>query len=208
MHWTEPASAEDSHSDLEKRLWDAANKLWADAALKPSEFSPIVLGTCGVQRRSPEQHPGSVPFARVIIGPNGARPGNPVHHPGTTAPVHEFSPNGARPNTRRLSVPPRWGWGCLGAHGPQGDALRTQGDALGYRVVAPLARRYNHTNGTRIIPGSIVAKPNTLRQRPCPNGAKPCNPGHRPGTTASVHESSPTGPKPLVLTCRNRSLVS
>lgn len=44
MHWTEPASAEDSHADLEKRLWDAANKMWADAALKPSEFSPIVLG--------------------------------------------------------------------------------------------------------------------------------------------------------------------
>jgi hypothetical protein len=44
MHWTEPASAEDSHADLERRLRDAANKLWANAALKPSEFSPIVLG--------------------------------------------------------------------------------------------------------------------------------------------------------------------
>lgn len=44
MHWTEPASAEDSHAELEKRLWDAANKMWADASLKPSEFSPIVLG--------------------------------------------------------------------------------------------------------------------------------------------------------------------
>ena len=44
MHWTEPATAEDSHAELEKRLWDAANKLWADASLKPSEFSPIVLG--------------------------------------------------------------------------------------------------------------------------------------------------------------------
>jgi len=44
MHWTEPASADDSHAELEKRLWDAANSLWANAALKPSEFSPIVLG--------------------------------------------------------------------------------------------------------------------------------------------------------------------
>lgn len=44
MHWTEPASADDSHSELEKTLWDAANQLWANAALKPSEFSPIVLG--------------------------------------------------------------------------------------------------------------------------------------------------------------------
>ncbi|MDQ8192005.1 class I SAM-dependent DNA methyltransferase [Roseibacillus persicicus] len=44
MHWTEPATAEDSHAELEKTLWDAANSLWANAALKPSEFSPIVLG--------------------------------------------------------------------------------------------------------------------------------------------------------------------
>lgn len=44
MNWTEPATADDSHADLEKRLWDAANSLWANAALKPSEFSPIVLG--------------------------------------------------------------------------------------------------------------------------------------------------------------------
>jgi len=44
MHWTEPADATDSHSELESRLWAAANQLWANAALKPSEFSPIVLG--------------------------------------------------------------------------------------------------------------------------------------------------------------------
>ena len=44
MHWTEPASADDSHAELENRLWDAANGLWANAALKPSEFTPIVLG--------------------------------------------------------------------------------------------------------------------------------------------------------------------
>lgn len=44
MHWTEPASSDDSHSELETKLWGAANQLWANAALKPSEFSPIVLG--------------------------------------------------------------------------------------------------------------------------------------------------------------------
>ena len=44
MHWTEPATADDSHAELEKTLWDAANSLWANAALKPSEFSPIILG--------------------------------------------------------------------------------------------------------------------------------------------------------------------
>ena len=44
MHWTEPADAADSHAELESRLWAAANQLWANADLKPSEFSPIVLG--------------------------------------------------------------------------------------------------------------------------------------------------------------------
>ena len=44
MNWNEPATADDSTADLEARLWDAANNLWANAALKPSEFSPVVLG--------------------------------------------------------------------------------------------------------------------------------------------------------------------
>ncbi len=44
MHWTEPATADDSHAELEKKLWDAANQLWSNAALKPSEYSPTVLG--------------------------------------------------------------------------------------------------------------------------------------------------------------------
>lgn len=44
MIWTEPADAQASNSQLEAKLWDSANRLWADAALKPSEYSPIVLG--------------------------------------------------------------------------------------------------------------------------------------------------------------------
>ena len=44
MHWTEPATADDSHAALEKKLWFAANQLWSNAALKPSEYSPTVLG--------------------------------------------------------------------------------------------------------------------------------------------------------------------
>lgn len=31
MHWTEPATADDSHAALEKKLWDAANMLWTGA---------------------------------------------------------------------------------------------------------------------------------------------------------------------------------
>ncbi len=28
MHWTAPATADDSHAALEKKLWDAANQPW------------------------------------------------------------------------------------------------------------------------------------------------------------------------------------
>ena len=79
MHWTEPASAEDSHADLERRLWDAANKLWANAALKPSEFSPIVLGLIflryaetrfvAVEKDLGRDRPPGGPSSRRKIGP-------------------------------------------------------------------------------------------------------------------------------------------
>jgi type I restriction enzyme M protein len=44
MIWNEPADAQSTNSELEARLWDSANNLWANAALKPSEYSPVVLG--------------------------------------------------------------------------------------------------------------------------------------------------------------------
>lgn len=44
MHWTKPATADDPHADLERKLWDAANILWAGADLSPSKYSPAVLG--------------------------------------------------------------------------------------------------------------------------------------------------------------------
>jgi hypothetical protein len=44
MHWKEPATADDSHAALEKKLWDAPNMLRAGADLKPTEYSPTVLG--------------------------------------------------------------------------------------------------------------------------------------------------------------------
>ncbi len=47
MHWTEPATADASHAELEKKLWDAANQLWAGADLKPSEYSPTCFGRRG-----------------------------------------------------------------------------------------------------------------------------------------------------------------
>ena len=44
MIWNEPSDTSDSAAELERRLWATANTLWADADLKPSEYSPIVLG--------------------------------------------------------------------------------------------------------------------------------------------------------------------
>jgi type I restriction enzyme M protein len=44
MIWNEPADTESTNAQLEARLWDSANTLWANAALKPSEYSPVVLG--------------------------------------------------------------------------------------------------------------------------------------------------------------------
>jgi len=44
MIWNEPADTESTNAQLEARLWDSANNLWANAALKPSEYSPVVLG--------------------------------------------------------------------------------------------------------------------------------------------------------------------
>ena len=44
MEWIEPADQNDTSAEIEKHLWATANTLWADADLKPSEYSPIVLG--------------------------------------------------------------------------------------------------------------------------------------------------------------------
>jgi type I restriction enzyme M protein len=62
MHWTEPATADDSHAALEKTLWVAANQLWAGASLKPSEYSPTVLGLIFLRY-------ADVRFADVLANP-------------------------------------------------------------------------------------------------------------------------------------------
>lgn len=43
-----------ANNDIEKRLWSAADQLWANTGLKPSEFSTPVLGLiflCYVEKR-------------------------------------------------------------------------------------------------------------------------------------------------------------
>jgi type I restriction enzyme M protein len=44
MIWIAPSEKDDHNAALEKRLWDAANQLWAGAGLKQSEYSEPVLG--------------------------------------------------------------------------------------------------------------------------------------------------------------------
>jgi type I restriction enzyme M protein len=44
MHWIAPSEKDTDNAALEKRLWDAANQLWAGAGLKQSEYSEPVLG--------------------------------------------------------------------------------------------------------------------------------------------------------------------
>ncbi|MFA7234054.1 MAG: N-6 DNA methylase [Terrimicrobiaceae bacterium] len=44
MQWIAPSEKDHDNAALEKRLWDAANQLWAGAGLKQSEYSEPVLG--------------------------------------------------------------------------------------------------------------------------------------------------------------------
>ncbi|MFA7234052.1 MAG: type I restriction-modification system subunit M N-terminal domain-containing protein [Terrimicrobiaceae bacterium] len=44
MQWIAPSEKDADNAVLEKRLWDAANQLWAGAGLKQSEYSEPVLG--------------------------------------------------------------------------------------------------------------------------------------------------------------------
>ena len=44
MIWIAPSEKDAAHDALEKRLWVAANQLWAGAGLKQSEYSEPVLG--------------------------------------------------------------------------------------------------------------------------------------------------------------------
>ncbi len=66
-----------NHSDLEKRLWDAADELRANSKLKSSEYSVPVLGLiflrfadnkfAGVEKELAAQSGGGGPSARPII---------------------------------------------------------------------------------------------------------------------------------------------
>ncbi len=78
MHWTEPATADDSHAALEKTLWGAANQLWSNAALKPSEYSPTVKPVASVcdRRTNPcfTRHPLRSPRKHFRKSSDGRRP--------------------------------------------------------------------------------------------------------------------------------------
>ena len=90
------------------------------------------------------------PLARKIFCTKGAKPHSPGQRPGNSPPPQLFSPNGEKPIARHVWVTPRWGLKYF-------VAFRTRGDAPGYRVDAPLARKIFCTKG---------AKPHSLGQRP------------------------------------------
>ena len=65
MHWTEPATADDSHAALEM-LWDAANMLWAGADLKPSDWSGATKTT---RKGSPKgERGGAHQYSPTVLG--------------------------------------------------------------------------------------------------------------------------------------------
>jgi type I restriction enzyme M protein len=107
MHWTEPATADDSHADLEKKLWDAANQLWAGADLKPSEYSPTVLGLIflryadvrftAVEKDLGRDRSPSGPSSRRKIGPTDFHAAGVVYLPDEARFSHLLSlPEGAQ----------------------------------------------------------------------------------------------------------------
>jgi type I restriction enzyme M protein len=107
MHWTEPATADDSHADLEKKLWDAANQLWAGADLKPSEYSPTVLGLIflryadvrftAVEKDLGRDRSASGPSSRRKIGPTDFHAAGVVYLPDEARFSHLLSlPEGAQ----------------------------------------------------------------------------------------------------------------
>lgn len=44
MQWIAPSEKDLATDTLEKRLWSAANQLWAGAGLKQSDYSEPILG--------------------------------------------------------------------------------------------------------------------------------------------------------------------
>jgi len=78
MHWTKPATAEDSHAELEKKLWDAANMLWAGVDLKPSEYSPTVLGLIFLCYADVKFSTVEAQFAHLLRLPKGTNTGQAI----------------------------------------------------------------------------------------------------------------------------------
>ena len=145
-------------------------------------------------------------MVQEVICPNGAKHDSPGQRPGTRFPPYFPSPNGAKPNIPRAArVTPRWGLKSFGVSDPRGEAP-------GYRVDAPLARKIHRfgdpnrlgganqsaisrTNGADLVINSRTNGTDLVINSRT-NGAKPDSPGHRPGSTAPTHSSSPNGAKP------------
>jgi len=55
------------NNDIEKRLWAAADQLWANSSLKPGEFSTPVLGLIFLRYAKPEIRKSPSPLAPTSI---------------------------------------------------------------------------------------------------------------------------------------------
>ena len=103
------------------------------------------------------------------------------------------------------SVPPLQGWNGFMGTGSQGDA--SQGDALGYRVNAPLARWKIGANGTKSASSQggtldrrgavpLAHLPPVSRPSSAPTAHPLYSPGHRPGNAPVNQSPSPERAKP------------
>lgn len=61
MQWIAPSEKDVDTAALEKRLWNAANQLWAGAGLKQSEYSEPVLAA-GLAARASRCSPNSTRY--------------------------------------------------------------------------------------------------------------------------------------------------
>lgn len=126
-----------------------------------ADISKMVGGVC---------HPDHFVDANKMIAPHprtkGAEPHSPGQRPGNAPTAGAPSPIGAQPTHGNVWVTPRWGLMVCGWS-------TTRGDAPGYRVNAPLARKNPRTKG-----------------------AKPHSPGQRPGFAPPRQNRSPERAKP------------
>ena len=62
-----------TNNDIERRLWAAADQLWANSSLKPSEFSTPVLGLIFLRYADHKFTQAEATLAKKMKGGQGRR---------------------------------------------------------------------------------------------------------------------------------------